>query len=358
MRIPHTRPYYFTTTLWLTVALLFLLLFSGTDCKKNPIVPPGPDTTSHNFSFTQYVFGGQGGSSYFKDCAIVSDTEIWAVGAIYTDSGFFNAARWNGKVWELERIPQNLYNDNCSLAGSAYGTLQTVFAFNDGNVILTSGGDFILWNGSSFSHLPCPNSAANTGISKLWGINENDFYAVGATGTIIHYFNTAWTKLASGTTLDIYDIYGSGGEILAVASQVGSSFDRAILSIQGTTVTKVADTPIAYPLQGIWFVQGKHYYVVGSGIYEKEKLTDSAWADSVLEFTQYYTTSVRGNATNDVFVAGSFGELLHWNGTTWKSFRDQTAISNGGYGRNAVKENLVVAVGEDAPRGVIVVGRR
>jgi len=57
-------------------------------CKKEPPVgpppPSGPDTTSHNLSWTQYTFGGAGtaGSSYFNDVAIINDTDIWAVGQV------------------------------------------------------------------------------------------------------------------------------------------------------------------------------------------------------------------------------------------------------------------------------------
>ena len=93
------------------VSLIALLLFTGTDCKdKPPIVPPDdkPDTTSHNFTFTTYTFGGTGGSSYFKDVAIINDSDIWAVGEIYSDSSMYNAVHWNGKNWELRK-------NNCQL---------------------------------------------------------------------------------------------------------------------------------------------------------------------------------------------------------------------------------------------------
>ncbi len=343
---------------------------------KSPTSPSGgtpPDTTSNNFTWTQYTFGGQGGSSYFKDVAIVNDSDIWAVGDIYTgtsDTAFYNAVHWDGKQWTLVRIPQNLYNFDCSLAGSAYGVLLAVFAFKDGNLIFTSGGDFILWNGASFTHLPCPNGAANSGVSKLWGASESDFYAVGRSGFIIHYSDGAWTQLPSGTSLPIQDIWGATDpktgkeEILAVAGEPTVSFDRAILSIEGMTVNKISDTPISYDLFSVWFVPEKHYYVAGDGIYEKDLLSDSLWTDSVQQITTYYTTCVRGNGVNDVFIAGAFGELLHWDGASWKSFKDQTSLSNGSYSGVAVHGHLVIAVGGNLAAGdidskaVVTMGRR
>jgi hypothetical protein len=68
------------------------------------------DTTSHAFRWTSYVLG-DGNSSLLNDVAIVNDTCVWAVGAIYIkdstgqiNPNAYNAAYWNGVKWELKRI--------------------------------------------------------------------------------------------------------------------------------------------------------------------------------------------------------------------------------------------------------------
>ena len=97
----------------LLFSVIALFCFLGVDCKdKPPIVPPDdkPDTTSHNFTFTTYTFGGTGGSSYFKDVAIINDSDIWAVGAIYTSpETTYNAAHWDGNKWRLIQIPTEIF---------------------------------------------------------------------------------------------------------------------------------------------------------------------------------------------------------------------------------------------------------
>ncbi|MCL4708742.1 hypothetical protein KJ068_26580 [bacterium] len=110
----------------------------------------------------------------------------------------------------------------------------------------------------------------------------------------------------------------------------------------------------------MWFVPNRHYYVVGSGIYEKERLSDSAWKNGPRDITTYYTDSVRGNHQNDVFIVGSFGEVLHYNGVSWRSYRSETALHNGNLrgGGVDVKGELVVAAGLDEAQAVILVGRR
>lgn len=42
------------------------------------------DTTSHNFTWETFTFGG-GSSSHFNDVAIINENNIWAVGEIHTE---------------------------------------------------------------------------------------------------------------------------------------------------------------------------------------------------------------------------------------------------------------------------------
>jgi len=193
----------------------------------------------------------------------------------------------------------------------------------------------------------------------MWGTSSEDFYIVGNGGNIAHYNGSKWTKIQSGTTLDITDIWGSGNpsQILAVANNLGANYLTGIIKITNNSVKLISTYPINYPMSSVWFVPNKHYYVGGSGIYEKHLISDSLW-NNRNDISKYYTTSIRGNSTNDVFTSGSYGELLHWNGMRWKSFMQQTALSSGAYGAVAVKGNLVIAVGLDSGKAVILIGKR
>ena len=137
-------------------------------------------------------------------------------------------------------------------------------------------------------------------------------YGVGNAGTIVKYQNGVWKRIESGTDLQFLDIYG-------------------------TTDSKTGE-------QQVLTVCTKDYYVIGSGIYEKKFLADSLWKNEPLDVTRYATTGIRGNNLNDVFVSGAFGEFLHFNGITWKSYINETGKFSGSYGGIAVKNNLVVTV--------------
>ena len=105
-------------------------------------------------------------------------------------------------------------------------------------------------------------------------------------------------------------------------------------------------------------MSNRHYYVVGSGIYEKTNLSINSWKDNGFSITHYATTSVRGNNINDIFTVGAFGEILHYNGFRWKSYLPELGTFSGSYGSLDIKENLVTITGFESSKAKITIGHR
>lgn len=332
------------------------------------------DTTSHNWTWQIDTLGTS--SSVLYDVAIVSENPplAYAVGEIHTNETDkfdstgkwidpYNVAKWDGKKWELMTLKWDcrLYYPNCGPETMLFSPATSVFALGQNDVWIASGSVHH-FNGTNWSEEAGIEGAG--GANKIWGDFSVGLYFVGNNGFIAHRNpNGSWQEIESGTTLDIYDIYGSTNrktveyEILAVAAKIGSSSDRKILRINNSIVSTLSDYPIMYSLKSVWLVPNLHYYMVGSGIYEKRKLSDSNWKNGPLDITQYYTTSIRGNTVNDVFACGSFGDLLHYNGVNWNSYRKQITFQSGSFTSITLNKNLVIAVGGEGARAVIVVGR-
>jgi hypothetical protein len=100
-----------------------------------------------------------------------------------------------------------------------------------------------------------------------------------------------------------------------------------------------------------------HYYVVGQGIYEKTSLSDPVWQQDSIDTVDFFSC-IRGNAWNDFFVAGGYGQLLHFNGKSWQSYQNVLGMEKGAIARIAVKGNLMIAVGQLGSNAVAIVGRR
>jgi hypothetical protein len=342
----------------------FILFATCSHSSEPPIQLP--DTTSHNFTWSVEHLG-DGNSSVLYDVAIINGALAYAVGEVYLrdslgnwDPNAFNLAKWNGNSWDLLRVQFFTF---CGQPYTGSYPTEAILAFSETDIwIAMDGSQVVRWNGQSQTTPMC----IPVSVNKLWGENPSTIYAGGYGGGIACYNGATWQKLESQTTLSIQDIWGGANpktgqtEVLAVASDPYTSYDRKILTIAGTTVSALSDNGINRALSGIWFAPAYGYFVSGGGIWGKSSLGDVQWLNALqgTGLTVQYLDAVRGNGVNDIFATGANGDLLHFNGSTWRNFRDQTSLSSGEYYSVAVKGNLVIAVGEDLSRGVVAVGRR
>ncbi len=343
-------------------ATFFLVFFSCGDLAEPPTTNVA-DTTSHDLIWVVSALGDRS-SGLLRDVVLINDTLAYAAGEVYLsdslgnwDPNAYNLAKWDGRTWSLLRVQ---FHSVCGQAGWTSFPTSSLAAFGEDDIWIAMDGDQVArWNGSIQTAVMC--MPVSFPIRKLWGSSPSSVYAVGAGGNITHYAGGSWQKLESGTNLDFQDIWGPGAgsaELLAVASNPQSGFERKILRISGATVTTLSDIGVPEALSGVWFAPGQQYYVVGSGIYQKTSLADQRWLNGPRDITSLYVETIRGNAANDVFAAGDFGELLHFNGRTWKSYRDQTSLPSGLFRALALHGHQVFAVGENNSRPVIAWGRR
>jgi hypothetical protein len=290
------------------------------------------DTTSHNITWQTFTFGGESGtgSSVLYDVAIINDTLAYAVGEIrvkdsttgQVDPEPYGIAIWNGENWQLKKLFYTTTTGNTLSLTNIRG----IFIISPNDIWLAAGSIFH-WDGSSnkaqliFSRLTLPDQ--NTIIQKLWGTSSNDMYGVGTQGTIVHYNGSTWTKLESGTTATINDIWGvvnqqsSERTILCAVSEFLNPGDRIILSITPqNTVDTIAWIP-QREIRSVWLESSKKIFTAGEGIFLRNYTNQ--WKEFE-ETPKIYSNKIRGNGINDIVAAGGYNMLLHYNGSTWKYF--------------------------------------
>ena len=323
------------------------------------------DTTSHNFTWQTFTFG-EHSSSVLYDVAIIDPDNIWAVGEIYLndslgnpDPNAYNAIHWDGSEWNIKRIP---FIGTCSAV--IYPPIRSIFAFSDDDIWYARGGSLVHFDGTEYYNDCGMNSFLTGSINKIWGTSSSDLYIVGNNGNIAWYNGSVWTKIESGTELNINDIWGEYNEktgeweILAVASNILQSFEKEVIKINENDAGLLNKEGIDWTLSSIWFIPNRKYYAVGSGIYQKNQLSEIEWKDdSISRITNYHVNRIRANYMNDVVIVGAFGEILHFSGYSWKSYFSQTHI-NGSYKSVTIINNLIIAVGQDAPKAAIIIGTR
>jgi len=312
------------------------------------------DTTSHNFEWQVFEFGDHS-SSYFSDVAIINENDILAVGKIYTDSGDFNAAHWNGNRWSLKKIPVKIYNTNSFITGE----LNAVFAFASNNIYATTGGEVIHYDGMEWGNwtflFDDISDTTFGGIKKFWGVSDTDFYGVGNKGNIFHYDGQTWQKLNSGMDVNINDIWGvidgQTGEnyIICPASYKYELGEKKLLKINNDF--SVTDEIWPYPnrrIHSVWFKNKQKIMICGAGVFTRNML--GIW-DEYSELPLIFTNRIRGNDINDIFVVGDFGFLAHFNGLNWYIYKNHTVDL---FQSIDFKNNLVINVGRRGKKAVIL----
>lgn len=309
------------------------------------------DTTSHNFTWQTFTFGGTAGSSTLYDVAIINENDIWAVGEIYvadtSQNGctMYNAVHWNGQNWELKRI-QTIFKGSLITV-----PLEGVFAFSSTDIWMVGSlpihGDGETWAMYDLRTMVDPNLS----LSKAWGYNSSNMYFVGNAGSIAHYNGSSWIKIENGTTTDINDIWGINDPAtnsLLVLCTVSSRFhigDYKLLSISGSTASEYISWPYTR-LYGVWFNSPRSIYIVGDGPYEYKNNS----LKKITLPTNYFLTRVKGNALNDIFIASSDAYVYHYNGINWNEILNGI---HGGYEGMDVNGNTVVLVGYNIEGGII-----
>jgi hypothetical protein len=355
-----------------SIPIVILLFFLFLTC-SNPSGPPENgakiDTTSHDFVW-QIDTLGDGNASVFYDAAVIGENNIWAVGEIFfrDAQGNYseparNVARWNGNHWIFQHLVFPQYNEDCTVAFYGAPSVKAIYILNPNNILITDGGSIARWNENTFVHYPCMSHSFRNGtIRRIWGESENDFYVVGTNGMIIRYQSGNWQRLESGTELDVNDIWGEvvGGEteILAVASKKHLNEGQKLLSIKNNSVEDLPIGNLPWSLSGVWFKPGSKYYIVGDGIFYRDTLrTAVPWEGGANILTSFYSNAIRGNDLNDVFVVGAFGDVLHYNGSSWMIY-PELRMNSGSLYSVSVKDDIVAAAGTVDNTATVIRGKR
>lgn len=204
------------------------------------------------------------------------------------------------------------------------------------------------------------NSQLKGGLSHIWGVSPDNYFITGGKGTLLHYYNKKWQFIDIKTEIDINDIWGSmddaTGEpyILLPLSFKWTADDKRLLQLKPDNSISDEKWPNQNRrLNSVWFRNKRKVYVSGAGVFTRTGFNQ--WKEYT-ELPLIYTDRVRGNNINDIFIAGDFGILAHYNGKTWREFSKYVEVDI--FRGLAFKQNLAVAAGEENGKAVIYMLKR
>jgi len=335
--------------------------------KSDAVTGRTMDTTSHEFTWRMDTLGCAG--SILWDVAIVNDTCVWVVGDLFTKpyDSFerYNAAMWNGKVWKKFRFKLAGFNGFESVHD-----LKAVFYSPDNKLIVSSGGSFNIHEVSGKRLYTAYLDKSTGSTSKIWGTSSSNLYLVGSNGSITRYNGNTFTLMESGTMVDLLDVWGTpNGEVWACGyNSSGEDLGHSILlekSGQSWTLreddrftgngTPPGDKP-KDSYQTIWFPDRGDSLFVGTawGVF-KRKLNPESKSRLVYRRNSWFEFPppemgfpfrIRGTGSNDIWVAGDYCSLIHFNGSTWRQL-PELFIQSAEFRSLDARGRLVTAVGLD-----------
>ncbi len=156
-------------------------------------------------------------------------------------------------------------------------------------------------------------SGTSQDLYDIWGSSDSDVFAIGASGTIRHYDGTAWSGMESGMTCRLKKIVGiSATEVFALCD------DNTIIKYDGT-----AWAPKSFPmpkeaLSDIWGLSTSNVFAVGAGG-AIERFQFLFWI-AMNSGTDEDLCKVWGTSKDDVFAIGTSGTIVHYNGNRGKNW--------------------------------------
>jgi hypothetical protein len=263
-----------------------------------------------------------------------------------------NALHWDGRTWTIVDVP-------ISIPGTPsyeIDPIVSVIAF-DHNDVWFDGQ--VRWNGENLKYdLKINNDWFPRGVYKMWGRNKNDFYVVGGYGAIAHYSYGTFTKLESGTTYDVNDVWGVGDTALCVASNwLGQASDSYVFRLVNGKIDSAYSLGLPRAMKCVWFCEGMRKLTVAGGYYAEWSGTE--WKrrpnQDPLKFVYM---SLRGNSPIDYFVADQRGGIAHFNGKTWKQYTNGISTDDYFMGLACTSKNVWAVGDNDIGRLFILHGTR
>jgi hypothetical protein len=220
--------------------------------------------------------------------------DVWAVGVRGT------IVHWNGFAWSPSK------SDTASHLSGVWGNgLGDVWAVGAGGVIIHWDG--VHWDGSASSE---GVSGTTQDLFAVWGSGpQKDVWAVGGGGTIVHHQGSSWSAEDSGTTDPLIGVWGTAPDDVWAVGHLGTIVHR-----DGSQRWSRRTSGVTQTLHGMWGAGPKDLWIVGDNVILHGDgdtwVPDQAGSEHAFQ-------GVWGTGPGDIWAVSFANTVLHWDSTTW-----------------------------------------
>jgi len=209
------------------------------------------------------------------------------------------AYRWDGSLWGLERITNEVFSARCEV-------------WSDGADVWSSDGVFTRQRGARGWSLA---TNVTLRITAVGGSPEN-LWSGGAAGELARQTGDAWEAVTEARTqFPLTCLHGSAGDDVWAVGVVD------VLHFNGRVWESVRRPVGVQDIHGIWSPSPGRAWIVGSAPGVNPGGVALRWAGDHFESASASVPSVLravfGTREDDVWAVGDGGLILHYDGSTW-----------------------------------------
>lgn len=296
-----------------------------------------------------------GNGSSLGDVDLLSATDGWAVGAVFSTGGLIE--RWNGTQWTAVPSPNILEPGNSSAGLSGVDALSATSAFAAGTSnhyaddgLQHSTAVALRWSGTSWSRMTVPTSTAIANeLAGIKAFSASDVWTVGRTVPAVdgrtlamHWNGSAWsvastpspstrdnllTALDGVTANDLWAVgyyrdppYGNPAQHSLVLHWNGAAWSRVPSPDVGTVQTRLRDVA-AVSASDVWAVGSTNVNSVGANDSSAVLHWNGSNWTAVTPPALASLWAVTAVSSTDIWVAGNTADgqeqLANWRGSGW-----------------------------------------
>lgn len=323
------------------------------------------DTTSHDVTWEILTFGREAiDASIFRDIYALNDDDIWVVGVIRTDDYMhldslgreiqaYNAVHWDGKEWTYHRLnADSLYGQN------AFTHLYAMYLFGHNYVLgVDDGGELNWWDGEKYWKQRTPSGTRRGTIARVFAYSDNHYFLAGSNGSLTEYRDGTFSLIETGTTGRFVDIHGNKDGYIYVGGWDLQQGIGNFLRIRDGEVIDVRKSFLEFA-DAIYCSDDTVYAYGGGGVMiQSIKDTSHYRLVRTKSFADHigWIKAMRGIGDNNIFAAGLFGTILHYNGKSWKRLSEWDETNRTTLSSIAMTERHVYIAGVNLLTGQAVI---
>jgi len=204
-----------------------------------------------------------------------------------------------------------------AVATPPIGFVADFLGFAPDDLYAVSGQSLLHWDGAAWSAVSFGGAVDPTDLQAIWGTSRDDLWLGDSLNGAVHHFDGATWETTISQTVEVTDLWGAGPG----AGAGGAIYAAGIFGMSrwgGSAWSSIGDTVVT-EAAGLWGFAADDVWAAGD-FATLAHWDGTAWTDRFPAGDDRFLdshASLWGSAPDDVWAVGEAGAISHWDGARW-----------------------------------------